>query len=145
MSSLGQFLYYRRVRTVTRLLHSVNFYITDESEPSLVFFTRSTFILPTSQNRHSSSSLTDPYIYYHHFLICHSSIPHICINADVTPLQSPTLCSEPTCKNRALLSLPLNNVASWGNAITAARKIVSKSACRIDNTGSVAVLRVCGS
>ena len=35
-SSLGQFLFYRRVRTVTRLICSVN------------------FILPTSQNRHSS-------------------------------------------------------------------------------------------
>ena len=37
-------------------LHSVNFYLTDESEPSLVIIARSVFILPTSQNRHSSSS-----------------------------------------------------------------------------------------
>jgi len=38
-----------------KILRSVNFYFTDESEPSLVFFARSIFILPTSQNRHSSS------------------------------------------------------------------------------------------
>ena len=37
------------------ILRSVNFYFTDESEPSLVIFARSVFILPTSQNRHSSS------------------------------------------------------------------------------------------
>jgi len=35
-TSLGQFLFYRRVRTVTRHLRSVSFYFTDESEPSLV-------------------------------------------------------------------------------------------------------------
>ena len=35
-SSPGQFLFFRRVRTVTRHHHSVNFYFTDESEPSLV-------------------------------------------------------------------------------------------------------------
>ena len=38
-------------------LRSVNFYFTDESEPSLVTFTRSIFILPMCQNRHTSSSL----------------------------------------------------------------------------------------
>ena len=36
---------------------AVSFYFTDESEPSLVINMRSVFILPTSQNRHSSSSL----------------------------------------------------------------------------------------
>ncbi|OUN27083.1 hypothetical protein B5G00_03665 [Blautia sp. An46] len=36
-------------------LRSVNFYFTDVSEPSHIIFTRSVFILPTSQNRHSSS------------------------------------------------------------------------------------------
>ena len=34
--SLGQFLFYRRVGTVTRHLRPVSFYFTDESEPSLV-------------------------------------------------------------------------------------------------------------
>ena len=35
-TSFGQFLFYRRVRAVTRHLRPVNFYFTDESEPSLV-------------------------------------------------------------------------------------------------------------
>ena len=35
-------------------LRSVNFYFTDVSEPSHIIITRSIFILPTSQNRHSS-------------------------------------------------------------------------------------------
>lgn len=38
----------------TYLLRSVNFYFTDVSEPSHISFARSVFILPTSQNRHSS-------------------------------------------------------------------------------------------
>ena len=38
---------------------SVNFYFTDESEPSLVIIARSIFILPTSRNRHSSSFYDD--------------------------------------------------------------------------------------
>lgn len=37
------------------LLRPVNFYFTDVSEPSHIIFARSAFILPTSQNRHSSS------------------------------------------------------------------------------------------
>jgi len=36
ISSLGQFLFYRPVRTVTGTHHSVNFYFTDLSEPSQV-------------------------------------------------------------------------------------------------------------
>ena len=46
-SSPGQFLFYRRVRTVTRHLRPVSFYFTDESEPSLVIFSevRKTFPL----------------------------------------------------------------------------------------------------
>lgn len=37
------------------MLRSANFYFTDVSEPSHTSFIRSVFILPTSQNRHSSS------------------------------------------------------------------------------------------
>ena len=37
------------------IIRPVSFYFYDESEPSLVIFARSVFILPTSQNRHSSS------------------------------------------------------------------------------------------
>lgn len=40
--------------------HSVNFYFTVESVPSLNIFARSIFILPTSQNRHSSHAETIP-------------------------------------------------------------------------------------
>ena len=38
--SPGQFLFLRRVRTVTRHLRPVNFYFYDESEPSLVIIWR---------------------------------------------------------------------------------------------------------
>ena len=41
-------------------LLSVNFYFTVESVPSLNIFARSIFILPTSQNRHSSHAETIP-------------------------------------------------------------------------------------
>ena len=53
--SLGQFLFYRRVGTVTRHLRSVTFYFTDESEPSLV-------IISEAENR-----LLFSHLYYIHF------------------------------------------------------------------------------
>ena len=40
VSSPGQFLFYRCVRTVTHHLRPVSFYFTDESEPSLVIVQR---------------------------------------------------------------------------------------------------------
>ena len=40
ISSLGQLLFYRCVRTVTHHLRSVNFYFTVESEPLLDIFTK---------------------------------------------------------------------------------------------------------
>ena len=48
-SSLGQFLFYRCVRTVTHHLRSVNFYFTVESEPSLDIITKEDEEFPNLQ------------------------------------------------------------------------------------------------
>lgn len=60
IASIGQFLFYRCVRAVTQHHHSVNFYFTDESEPSLVFGAKLPLLHPIITAQRKMSSLIAP-------------------------------------------------------------------------------------